>query len=75
MAYESPITKNYFRCNPMVHNLNRFKILNAKSRRTFKQNKRQSWKNYVSKINSRTSMSKVWNMAQKIKGKGKDAAY
>ncbi len=62
--------ERYFRRHSMVRNLNTYKILNAKARRTFKQHKRQSWRNFVSRINSRTPISKVWNMIQKIKGKG-----
>ena len=34
-----------------------------------KTSKRQSWRTYVSKINSRTSIKKVWSMVRKIAGK------
>jgi hypothetical protein len=46
-----------------------FRIFRAKARRTFKQNRRASWRNFVSKLNCHTPMNKVWNMVQKIKGK------
>ena len=34
-----------------------------------KQNRRTSWRNFVSKLNFHTPMNKVWNMVQTIKGK------
>ena len=49
--------EKYFRLHPSPANLNLYKQLQAKTLRTIK-------------INSRTPMSKVWNMIQCIKGKG-----
>jgi len=40
-----------------------------KSRRTIRSSRRQSWQSFVSKINSRTSLKKVWNLVSKIAGK------
>jgi hypothetical protein len=47
----------------------KFNLVLAKARRTLKQNRRTSWRNFVSKLNYHTPMNKVWNMVQKIKGK------
>jgi len=41
----------------------------AKARRIVKYAKRRSWQNFVSKINSRTSIKKVWTMVRKLAGK------
>ena len=62
--------EKYFRLHPSPANLNLYKQLQAKTCRTIKNEKRQSWRNFITKINSRTPMSKVWNMIQRIKGKG-----
>ena len=62
--------EKYFRLHPSPANLNLYKQLQAKTRCTIKNEKRQSWRNFITKINSRTQMSKVWNMIQRIKGKG-----
>ena len=43
--------------------------MRAKTRRTIKSTKRESWQSFVSKINSRTSIKKVWTMVRKITGK------
>lgn len=48
----------------------KFKIINAIACSTLKESKRQSWQDYISKINSRTPLSRKWNMIQKTKGKG-----
>ena len=54
---------------PCLDNAIKAKVANARARRTFKRKKRESWRNYVSSINSRTPTSKVWNMIRKITGK------
>ena len=43
----------------------------AKARRTIKDAKRSSWRQYVNKLNSRTPVKKVWDMIRKISGKNK----
>ena len=48
-----------------------FVFFRAKARRTIRESKRKSWKQYVSRLNSRTSIKKVWDMVRKIQGKGK----
>ena len=58
-----------FNMRPTQDNLNNFRVLRAKARRTIKNNKRKSWRQYVSKLNSRASLKKTWNMVRKIKGK------
>ena len=45
--------------------------MQAKARKTIKTAKRTSWKQYVSKLNSRTPAKKVWDMIRKISGKSK----
>ena len=54
---------------PDANNRMRAKISAARARRIFKKNKRQSWRNYVSKLNSKTPTTKIWNMIRKITGK------
>jgi hypothetical protein len=57
-----------FEKHPTSDNLGNIHIFRAKARRTLKQNRRTSWRNFVSKLNCHTPMNKVWNMVQKIKG-------
>ena len=63
-----------FNTRPMHQNLENFRVFLAKARRTIRDSKRKSWKQYVSKLNSRTSIKKVWDMVRKIQGKGKSAS-
>ena len=58
---------------PTSENIDRYKIVQAKTRKTIKSTRRQSWQNFVSSINSRTSLKKVWNMINKIAGKRSSA--
>ena len=39
-----------------------------------KNQRKKSWKLYVSKLNSRTSIKKVWDMVRKSQGKGKSSS-
>jgi len=55
--------------SPTDDNIQRYKIIWAKTRRTIKTARRQSWQRFVSSINSRTSLNKVWNIVNKIAGK------
>ena len=41
----------------------------AQARRTLRQAKKSSWTNYVSKLNTRTPVKKVWQMVARIAGK------
>ena len=58
-----------FNLRPIQENLTKFKIARAKARRTIKQSKRTSWRQYVSRLNSRSSVKKTWEMIRKINGK------
>ena len=55
-----------FNNRPTHDNLNNYRIFRAKARRTIKESKKKSWKQYVSKFNSRNSIKKVWDMVRKI---------
>jgi len=55
--------------NPTDDNIQRYKIIRAKTRRAIKTARRQSWHRFVSSINSRTSLKKLWNIVNKISGK------
>ena len=60
--------RKYFR-NPSQLNFISFKKAKAKCKFTIKQAKSSSWRHYVSKINSHTSLKSVWKKIRKIKGK------
>ena len=57
------------RLRPTADNISGFKIMRAKARRTIKLSKHKSWRDYVSKLNSSTSIKKTWDMIRKISGK------
>lgn len=54
---------------PSHENLDNYKYIRAKTRRTIKSTRRQSWQRFVNSVNCRTSIKKVWRMIQKISGK------
>ena len=54
-----------------TNNFNDIKVFRAKARRTIKTSKRKSWRSYVSKINHKTPIKKVWDMIRKISWKNK----
>ena len=58
-----------FNLRPTQENLSKFKIARAKARRTIKQSKRASWRQFVSRLNFRSSVKKTCEMIQKINGK------
>ena len=58
-----------FNRQPSSENLSNVRILRARARRSIKQFRRTSWREFVSKLTTRTPMRKVWNMIQKLKGK------
>ena len=64
-----------FKKSPNSNNLNDVKVFRAKARRTIKLSKRKSWRSYVSKINHKTPIKKVWDMIRKISGKNKSPSY
>ena len=63
-----------FNARPLHQNLENFRVFRAKARRTIRESKRKSWKQYVSRLNSRTSIKKVWDMVRKIQGKIKSTS-
>ena len=65
IAKRKSILRN-FNLRPTQENLAKFKIARAKARRTMKQSKRASWRHYVSRLNSRSSVKKTWEMIRKI---------
>ena len=58
-----------FNRNPTKDNLISLKILQARSRRVIRTAKKNSWRQYVSKLNSRTPIKQTWNIIRKIAGK------
>ena len=50
-------------------NLKTYRIARAKARRDIRHTKKTSWRNYVSNMNSQTSVKSVWNRIRKSKGK------
>ena len=59
-----------FFSNPTLSNVQNFKLLRAKARHVVKQQKRNSWRHFCNKLNSKTQTQKVWKAIRKIKGKG-----
>ena len=68
-------TLSKFKRSPNTNNFNDIKVFRAKARRTIKLSKRKSWRSYVSKINHKTPIKKVWDMIRKISGKNKSPSY
>ena len=60
---------------PTKDNLNTYRVFRAKARRTIKLSKRKSWRTYVSNLNYKTPIKKVWDMVRKISGKSKAASH
>ena len=56
--------------SPTAENVQKHQRLRAQTRFLFKNKKKQSWKNFCSKLNSQTPPRTVWNIIRKIKGKG-----
>ena len=55
-----------FEINPTWENLNTYKNSQAKAWKIIKDSKRNTWRNYVAKINGNTKPKKVWQMIRKI---------
>ena len=58
-----------FKREPTEDFLNAYSIARAKAPRDIRHSKKTSWRNYVSKMNSQTSIKSVRNRIRKIKGK------
>ena len=54
-----------FEKEPTTENLQKFKQLRAKARKTTKENKQESWKNFICKLSSATKTKSVWEMIKK----------
>ena len=61
---------NNFKKHPTTEKLNIYKIEHARARRVFRESMKNTWRNYVSKLNDRTPIKKTWDMIRKITGKG-----
>ena len=60
-----------FFSNPTLSNVQNFKLLRANRLVALSNNnKRNSWRHFCNKINSKTQTEKVWKVIRKIKGKG-----
>ena len=52
--------------HPSAANSMRARLIQARTKKLFKQKKRDSWKKYVSSVNVNTPSKKVWDMIRKI---------
>ena len=57
------------RTNPTSGNINEYKNCRANARKVIKESKKKSWHEYVSKLNVKNQVKKVWEMIRKISGK------
>ena len=55
--------------HPSAANSMRARLIQARTKKLFKQKKRDSWNNYVSSVNVNTPSKKVWDIIRKITGK------
>jgi exonuclease III len=62
-------TLDKFKVSPTHANLASYKRARANARRVIKERKRNSWRQYVNRLNSRSSVKKAWDMVRKISGK------
>ena len=59
-----------FFSNPTLSIVKKFKLLRGKACHNVKQQKRNLWKHFCNKLNSKTQTQKVWKAIRKIKGNG-----
>ncbi|KAG1676583.1 RNA-directed DNA polymerase from mobile element jockey [Nymphon striatum] len=64
-----------FSLRPTSDNLSSYRQAAAAARRTIRQAKRESWRQYVSKLNSQSTIKSAWDRLRKIRGKGTSDAY
>lgn len=57
-----------FRKYPTTQHLIEFKRKRAQARRTYKEAKRESWRNYVGSLNASTPSKVIWDRLNKIRG-------
>ena len=55
-----------FKTNITTDNLSNFRVARAKGRRGCRENKRASWQQYVSRLNSRTTLKSTWDTTWQI---------
>ena len=60
-----------FRTNITSQNLSNFRIVRTRARRACRDNNRASWQQYVSKLNSRTTLKSTWDIVRRISGQYK----
>ena len=60
-----------FKTNITADNLSNFRIVRAKARRACRDNKRASWHQYMSRLNSRTTLKSTWHIVHRISSKCK----
>jgi len=68
LAERKKALKTFRRLSNTV-NLDNYRKCRAKARQTVRAAKRLSWREYVSKLNTKTPMKKVWKMVRRISGK------
>ena len=64
-----------FNLSPSNTNLDNYRKFRAKARRTCNSSRKNSWRDFVSKLNSHTPINKVWNAIKKIKGKNTNKQF
>jgi len=55
--------------HPTASNIQQYNIDRAQTRKVIRQSKRASWAQYISKLNNRTPIRKIWKIIGKISGK------
>lgn len=59
----------FLRGSPTAENLENFKKIKSQGRRTRRQARRESWRNFVSSINTYKDEGKVWNRVKRVRGR------
>ena len=62
------------KANNTYENITNFKIAQAKCRQICRNAKKTSFEKFISKINHKTPMTKIWKMIKKLKGTYKETA-
>ena len=55
-----------FKTNMTTENLSNFSVAQAKARRAWRESKLAIWQQYVSRLNSRTTLKSTWDMVLRI---------
>ena len=71
MKKRSDYQTTFFVVTTRTDNLSNFRVARAKARRACRENKRATWQQYVSRLNSRTTLKSTWDMVRRISGKYK----